>query len=287
MVLKTHSEFFRKHLDSPEKTLSPGVLKYEWITNIDEDGTWSLVWKVDLAEKSGMARKFKGNIGNQIDAFHILLKDFYGQNITISIVAHLKEITALADYYRAALADDKPKHCLELLETAVMLKNKMLFTECLVHATGPFHDPQYLTLKEDKIKQIVAKTHSNILETILSVHQKVLNSKYVESESAGRTGRVDKWTLGVKILMDIVLKCMINHKGEKIVSLPRYYRKLSTYCGTSIPANCADILAPLLKNNLVLMEQGSRVVQGAQLEDSFLCAEIKDEDLPWNLNGVE
>jgi len=47
MVLKMHSAFFFKFLDSPDKTppetVAPGAFKYEWATKIDEDGSWSLV----------------------------------------------------------------------------------------------------------------------------------------------------------------------------------------------------------------------------------------------------
>jgi hypothetical protein len=47
VVLKMHSAFFFKFLDSPDKaspaTVAPGVFKYEWVTKIDEDGSWSLV----------------------------------------------------------------------------------------------------------------------------------------------------------------------------------------------------------------------------------------------------
>jgi hypothetical protein len=48
VILKLHSEFFFKFLDSPEKMI-PGVLiapgfKYEWVTKVDEDGEgWGLV----------------------------------------------------------------------------------------------------------------------------------------------------------------------------------------------------------------------------------------------------
>jgi hypothetical protein len=47
VVLKMHSAFFFKFLDSPDKipaaAVAPGPFKYEWVTKIDEDGSWSLV----------------------------------------------------------------------------------------------------------------------------------------------------------------------------------------------------------------------------------------------------
>jgi hypothetical protein len=49
VILKIHSAFFFKFLDSPEKTSTladptpAGRFKYEWVTKADEDGTWALV----------------------------------------------------------------------------------------------------------------------------------------------------------------------------------------------------------------------------------------------------
>lgn len=50
VVLKLQSNFFLKFLDSPDKTTAvsvPGGLKYEWVTKVDDDGTWSLVAAID------------------------------------------------------------------------------------------------------------------------------------------------------------------------------------------------------------------------------------------------
>lgn len=45
IILKLNSAFFRKFLDSPEKqhVKSTAPFTYEWATEIDDDGTWSLV----------------------------------------------------------------------------------------------------------------------------------------------------------------------------------------------------------------------------------------------------
>jgi hypothetical protein len=46
VLLKLHSSFFRKFLDSPDKEGTiPGSaeFKYEWVTKIDDDGSWHLV----------------------------------------------------------------------------------------------------------------------------------------------------------------------------------------------------------------------------------------------------
>lgn len=47
MILKTNSDFFRSFFDSADKTLpaSEPRFKYMWVTKVDDDGTWSLVWE--------------------------------------------------------------------------------------------------------------------------------------------------------------------------------------------------------------------------------------------------
>jgi hypothetical protein len=43
-ILKLHSNYFRKFLDSPEKTpAAPSALwKYDYVSVVDEDGEWGL-----------------------------------------------------------------------------------------------------------------------------------------------------------------------------------------------------------------------------------------------------
>lgn len=52
VILKMQSNFFFKFLDSVDNsTATGGRFKYEWITKVDDDGSWSLV-----AAKDGKVR---------------------------------------------------------------------------------------------------------------------------------------------------------------------------------------------------------------------------------------
>jgi hypothetical protein len=43
-ILKIHSGFFRKFLDSPDKFVPASAeFTYEWVTKIDDDGSWHLI----------------------------------------------------------------------------------------------------------------------------------------------------------------------------------------------------------------------------------------------------
>jgi hypothetical protein len=104
-VLKMHSAFFFKFLDSPDKTppatVAPGTFKYEWVTKIDEDGSWSLVdaRSIEVRTTSGTLTggprlkfvlhgqqkrdtqfdKFKGDKTKELIAFEKLLRAIYGE----------------------------------------------------------------------------------------------------------------------------------------------------------------------------------------------------------------
>lgn len=56
-ILKVHSEFFRKFLDSPDKKSSESAstartFKYEWVTEVDDDGKG---WTLTAKEKSSVS----------------------------------------------------------------------------------------------------------------------------------------------------------------------------------------------------------------------------------------
>jgi hypothetical protein len=58
VLLKLHSSFFRKFLNSPDEEGSiPGSaeFKYEWVTKIDEDGSWHLVSAHNQVRKGGFS----------------------------------------------------------------------------------------------------------------------------------------------------------------------------------------------------------------------------------------
>lgn len=43
-------------MDSPDKTVNTGTFKYDWVSSIDDDGTWALV-----AANANIVRVFSGH----------------------------------------------------------------------------------------------------------------------------------------------------------------------------------------------------------------------------------
>ena len=56
MVLKSHSQFFRNFLDSPDKATAPdsATFRYDWVTQIDQDGTG---WALTAKEKTSVSTR--------------------------------------------------------------------------------------------------------------------------------------------------------------------------------------------------------------------------------------
>ncbi|CAG8980149.1 hypothetical protein HYALB_00013504 [Hymenoscyphus albidus] len=173
MALKMHSEFFRSFFDSADKNqpASDPEFKYMWVTKVDDDGNWSLVWehaKVCLNYIEMVLASILAGTGEKdplessattvadkplwINAFKTVLFAIHSKGIIIESAAHLAVCTQLADYYRClpilsqavssslmdstAFVESIADECCNLLETAARFRNKLLFKECLIHLTG-------------------------------------------------------------------------------------------------------------------------------------------------------
>ncbi|KUJ24470.1 uncharacterized protein LY89DRAFT_727496 [Mollisia scopiformis] len=77
-ILKLKSNFFFKFMDSPDKVLNnEGPFKYEWVSSIDDDGTWGLVAADPSKDKLLASWTLKGDTNDEIKAFMNLLYAMY------------------------------------------------------------------------------------------------------------------------------------------------------------------------------------------------------------------
>lgn len=60
VILKLHSAFFRKFLDSPDKKPAEASAKfrYEWVSEIEEDGDWHMIDKCHEVRKLKLRNNF-------------------------------------------------------------------------------------------------------------------------------------------------------------------------------------------------------------------------------------
>ncbi|CAG8962365.1 hypothetical protein HYFRA_00014162 [Hymenoscyphus fraxineus] len=306
MALKMNSEFFRSFFDSADKNqpASDPEFKYMWVTKVDDDGSWSLVWEHAKKDPLEPSTTTVADIPLQINAFKTVLFAIHSKGIIIESAAHLAVCTQLADYYRClpilsqavssslmdstAFVESIAKECRNLLETAARLRNKLLFKECLIHLTGPWIKPQYLSLQEPLLKAAGEKAYESILILIAKYHEETLRLTH---HSYGRNVKVENLQFEVSeyCTMDEINPSLLitgRPKIEKRLRLPEYYRKLYARIGNGLPLSYESILKPLLKSNLRLDRSGELSGKGKYAQ-FFLCADIRDEDLPWNIQQEE
>ncbi|CAG8980147.1 hypothetical protein HYALB_00013502 [Hymenoscyphus albidus] len=297
LALKMSSEFFRKYLDSPGKVASTPPINsefaYKWVTQIDEDGTWSLVSAETLHQTP--TAKLAGSPSTHVEAFRTLLQAMYNCPIVIKSPRQLIDLAGLADYYRClpnlsvaasaslyrspGIMSGFPNHCLELVDVAAKLRNKILFKECLIYLVRAFHDPMYQRIRDQKLRLFAEQTHralkSKIAEHHLSTFD-VVAMHYNPNRTIESRGYAD---LGVS---SILLAWGTKDQSRRAV-LPLLFRELLKKAEPDFPAYAA-LLKTALQSNLKL-NPSARAGEG-KFEDTFLCAEISDDMLPWDVNEI-
>ncbi|KAE8442861.1 hypothetical protein EG329_002603 [Mollisiaceae sp. DMI_Dod_QoI] len=278
-ILKIHSAFFNKFLDSPDKTVVRGIhvegeIKYQWVTELDGENDWQLV--ANLSEENLDTTAYKGNKKHQQHCFLMILCAVYSKPYVLRSIRDLQILVELADYYRTlpsvsrTLTDalfnsgkfnsDIQKNCCLVLQMATEARNKVLFKEALCYAIGPWYHPKYLTLYMDKnLRKVCENVYNKVAATCMNMHYRIMKLDHGETERLN--DKISEW-----------------RQYQDGVSLPVYFRKVHSM-------GLIDA-SKLLTNNLVL--QGRDYLAGeGDYQDWFLCAEISDEDLPWDITQTE
>ncbi|KAK0115490.1 hypothetical protein ONS96_013945 [Cadophora gregata f. sp. sojae] len=234
------------------------------------------------------------------------LADFY---CALPIVSRTLNMAFLSS---PDLINDLPNHRCEAIELATKLRNKILFREALVWIVGPWSMPMYHTLEDTKLRKIAHKVYADIALKIVDINHKLLavishevNVVKMEIEDSP-----------VKRAMDQAMDQAItrtNRRGD--FYMPRYFRELDkalrAYCIYPLEELLEDAMNGLLRNNLLLNKgtlksgKATPVIpeeenniddeeipeevrpETRSMEDHFLCAEIEDEDLPWDVNETD
>lgn len=238
----------------------------------------------------------------EIEAFKTLLLAIYSRPIVIPSTDHLLKTIELADYYRALpifslavksalLSSPKfvaqiPELCTTLLAPAGKLRNQVLFTECLIHATGPWAAPRYLKLEDPELRRIGEKAYNNIVKAIGDFQRDLLKFNKGEwSLIQKRKALEQDSSTMIKIAYDCPTDSGPARTDKSKLRLSQYYRAVYEDIGHGILSDFKHLLLPLLKSNLKLDTSGEISGQkDGKYAQCFLCAEIDDEDLPWDIN---
>ncbi len=297
-------------------------LQYKWISKVDDDRKWHLVADSQKVRSSYILilcspkhtdrmiqnkpfdhEKFKGDTGFEAAVFEKLLCAIYNRSYIIGSTKDLVILTEFADYYcvlpivsrtldGALLESPEFVHNIKkdpctVFETAAKLRNKVLFREALIWVVGPWTSPNFKNLSDPRLRQVARCVYGEIATKVSNSSGRIMdgfigsgNDIWSENFHNGIYAPQEPLTLGGSYL-----------RGRPRLSFPCFFRNIDTCSGHLMPRNFFDDdleLSELLKNNLVLNRLELRSGDEDEEEaDYFLCAEIEDEDLPWDITELD
>ncbi|TVY21572.1 hypothetical protein LARI1_G000514 [Lachnellula arida] len=298
IVLKLHSNYFRKFLDSPDKSDGPASasFQYEYTTVVDEDGDWGLEAADKAAPHSpySLEEAFQAQIQvpDQIRAFKNILSAMYNRPYTIDDSYEMLAMTKLADFYCALpivsatltgallgspmfTLKEMAKHpytdmemmAPSLLDAACKLRHKVLFRESFVHVVSQLSkirrernlNRRPPLLLGPTLKPLIKNAYIKLLERIMTANQ-VLNNRIVTCP----------FRLGP----------MHETSTEPTENAEWFYAIRNQLSYVSDP-DLKYHMDAVLKNNLVLDQTGFGPGESLYAK-RFLCAQIADKDMPWD-----
>ncbi|THV46569.1 hypothetical protein BGAL_0376g00170 [Botrytis galanthina] len=278
-VLKLHSAFFRKFLDSPDKKpAEPSAeFRYEWVSEIEEDGEWHMVEK-SHAKPNNNALSENTFWDMEVLVFIEMLNALY--RIPYEIwVTRLFIVTKMADYYCCLPAvshnlfacfdqsnnEYVAEHAVKLLDIAYKLRQPLLFKDCLVHVAGymPPDFGNYHHICNRVIYDVMMKARNEVNRRVVEAQKRLMLSTPSEERSKF-LGHC--WEIG-------------SEEAEGQLSLPRYFRLLAEH-----DSEFASALSDVLQCELRLPSESSHEAgaRGIRDQDNFYCARLLDRDLPWD-----
>ncbi|TVY78167.1 hypothetical protein LSUE1_G004188 [Lachnellula suecica] len=325
-VLKKQSAFFRAFLNSPDKAVSGTSankeFEYDWRTQVDLDGTWSLVCVTKL-EVHDEDTSFWGDEDAEIIAFYIVLRAMYGMPLRIRSIPKLEHIIKLADYYRSLpslsralsnslergtcprLLDGIIDTCTELLGLAIKVRCAVLYRECLILAMSPMPKMHPITRQRnetrgtEEVRSIVDIEDKKALRkwvlfiSLLDPVQTVARNNNTPNRPAPTTAAahgasVPTWAPMVPLPGGLWASAPAptptSARVPAMVNCPGDTADLLKKYNRF--SNCKgegmDILRQVSKNNLTLVPEKAYL-----LKDHWLYLEVKGEELPWDIKQTD
>ncbi|KAH6711303.1 hypothetical protein BKA61DRAFT_577762 [Leptodontidium sp. MPI-SDFR-AT-0119] len=297
-ALKLHSTYFRKFLDSPDKpTTFTGKYRYSWVTKLDGNGPeWSLV--SDHTMEPGVEENLSGFSGDKRAAgkgFHAFLCAIYNRPYAVESTVELQTLANHGDYYMAMPAVSAtvfaavrksgsfvrtlPGSASKVIVIAAKMRNEELFRECLVYLINPWVSPRYTSLEDPAILHSAKLAYNQLCARVSKAQEALV---LVANAHPVRVMDGATWEHAVGgLLFRGASGFIINGR----ILLPKFFRTIYaaiTANGHPQAREIENILKPLFKNNLMLT--GAHAIAGEDVyQDSFLCVEIEDVDLPWDV----
>jgi hypothetical protein len=226
--------------------------------------------------------------------FKYLLYAFYNRLYEIDDIEDILEMTKLARFYVAlptvskslyAALYQSPRvteymhsgYACDFLQAATELRHPQVFREALIFSLGPWEKPQYLELKDKKLKKIAKNAYNELCAKVVSVHEKLLKELHLNCYQE---------TTKIESLTRHYVREVNKGEGEDgKICLPSFYRKLYNAETTrNIENTLEEHIKPLMKNELTLCREAP---DNDPYDRWFLCVTIEDEDLPWDTTETD
>ena len=165
----------------------------------------------------------------------------------------------------------------KILPLAAKLRNATLFRECIIWVVSEWPENKVYAIEDPKVKKIAQNAFNSIAAKAAFTQHELLDK--VDQASIGESETV-------KAIKENSRKWLAADPYLKMVPLPalltdiRQRRQLEQYEGYEDyeePLRLGD----LQKDNCVLVRNCCHPGEG-ELQDRFLCAEVDDNDLPWD-----
>ncbi|KAG0651409.1 hypothetical protein D0Z07_2115 [Hyphodiscus hymeniophilus] len=314
-VLRLHSAFFRKFLDSTEKPSSPAgtrnLFKYDYVSVVDDDDSWGLepISMVrctsrpqqtkscsfqplcKLPSATTEALKDLNRVKTEQNAFEKVLRAIYCLSYDIDSVCELEDVTRIADFYCALPALSSSLYRGLWKDTGLITSWDGIFTnaDTVLAVAKKLRHP--ILFREAVIiivsqpgrwlcgrEDFLSEDDDNLKAVVLRAHHRLCRLKL----------KADHHVREALRFLPITSKSvrLSWHPEDEFSGHDHYTQIMNKLKATTFNGNekrVADAirsLEALLKNNLVLTKPWNGINGGCG--SSFYCTEVDDKDLPWD-----
>ncbi|CAG8971595.1 hypothetical protein HYALB_00007988 [Hymenoscyphus albidus] len=320
MLLKLHSNYFRRFLDSPDKSgeRASHDFRYHYITVFDDDECgWSLesVEKATPATPAEVSRYYCRE--EESTAFHHLLCTMYNRKYAIQNVSALKSLTKIADFFCAlpivsativetvmtgpmtrtrmeewSSRSEFSRNACEISRIAQKLRNPILFRDAIIEVVSrwDFHQEFLFEIGikasdffDGSTLQLIEREYTQVAKLLVRCSHRLL-LRILD-------GRF--WEIGKRVpapedesawrSADFYyrIRLRIIEKLEGI-----YYHFVRPETREALD-KLRQSIDELIQNNLVLDQSHCGPGELGMHEHAFLCAKISDDDLPWDTSEID
>ncbi|KAL2063640.1 hypothetical protein VTL71DRAFT_5445 [Oculimacula yallundae] len=297
-VLKMNAAFFEAMLEPTggiQPTSTSPLFKSDWHTTLDSDLGWVL--SSDPSRKQEDLSGFKGDKTREEKAFQNVLSAIFSREYQISDIDELHRMATIADYYRAlpilsytvshsvyghrGFIDSIETDPLTLLLCSYKLRHKLLFREAFIRVLGPWTKPRYKALEKQhpKLFKLVHEAYKSVDNQISQLSRDMfVTSAFGKTRETGyrEVHKIVRSTPNCRDENNNFLWPVFVQEAASSFKGKSYFTEHGSSSG----------LLNKLRKNASILNRKAKCGEGA-FKDHFLCFQLTDAELPWDINEVD